>query len=158
MGEKREIIKEKLYNFICDKEYKPMRLKDIRFLLQGSNEDKKRVEQALEELFKEGKITVTPKGKYKKMDDNLLVGIYIGNKKGYGFVRVEGEKDDYFIPARDSLDAFNSDRVVIMPASYIEPGKRREAKVVEILERGTQVVVGTYDKQGSFGFVIPDNQ
>ncbi|MBQ8913950.1 MAG: ribonuclease R [Lachnospiraceae bacterium] len=158
MGEKREIIKEKLYNFICDEAYKPMRLKDIRFLLQVSNEDKKRVEVALEELVKEGKITVTPKGKYKKLDDNLLVGIYIGNKKGYGFVRVEGEKDDYFIPARDSLDAFNSDRVVIKPASYIEPGKRREAKVVEILERGMQVVVGTYDKQGSFGFVIPDNQ
>lgn len=158
MGEKREIIKEKLYNFICDKEYKPMRLKDIRFLLQGSNEDKKRVEQALEELVKEGKITVTPKGKYKKMDDNLLVGIYIGNKKGYGFVRVEGEKDDYFIPARDSLDAFNSDRVVIKPADYQMPGKRKEAKVMEILERGMQVVVGTYDKQGSFGFVIPDNQ
>lgn len=158
MGEKREIIKEKLYDFICDEAYKPMRLKDIRFLLQVSNEDKKRVELALDELVKEGKISVTPKGKYKKMDENLLVGIYIGNKKGYGFVRVEGEKDDYFIPARDSLDAFNSDRVVIMPASYIEPGKRREAKVVEILERGTQVVVGTYDKQGSFGFVIPDNQ
>ena len=158
MGEKREIIKEKLYNFICDEAYKPMRLKDIRFLLQVSNEDKKRVEVALEELVKEGKITVTPKGKYKKLDDNLLVGIYIGNKKGYGFVRVAGETDDYFIPARDSLDAFNSDRVVIKPASYIEPGKRREAKVVEILERGMQVVVGTYDKQGSFGFVIPDNQ
>ncbi len=32
MGEKRELIKEKLYAFICDKQYKPMRLKDIRFL------------------------------------------------------------------------------------------------------------------------------
>ena len=73
MGEKREIVKEKLFNFICDENYKPMRLKDIRFLLQVSNEDKKRVELALEELVAEGKITVTPKGKYKKMDDNLLV-------------------------------------------------------------------------------------
>ena len=158
MGEKREIIKEKLYNFICDKEYKPMRLKDIRFLLQVSNDDKKRVEQALEELVAEGKITVTPKGKYKKLDENLLVGIYIGNKKGYGFVRVEGDKEDYFIPARDTLDAFHSDRVVIKPTIQAEAGRRHEAKIVQILERGMQTVVGTYDKQGSFGFVIPDNQ
>ncbi len=158
MGEKREIVKEKLFNFICDENYKPMRLKDIRFLLQVSNEDKKRVELALEELVAEGKITVTPKGKYKKMDDNLLVGIYIGNKKGFGFVRVEGDKEDYFIPARDTMDAFHSDRVVIQPTGVSEAGKRHEAKIVQILERGMNVVVGTYDKQGAFGFVIPDNQ
>ena len=106
----------------------------------------------------EGKITVTPKGKYKKMDDNLLVGIYIGNKKGFGFVRVEGDKEDYFIPARDTMDAFHSDRVVIQPTGVSEAGKRHEAKIVQILERGMNVVVGTYDKQGAFGFVIPDNQ
>ena len=158
MGEKREIIKEKLYSFICDENYKPMRLKDIRFLLQVSDEDKKRVELALEELVAEGKITVTPKGKYKKLDENLLVGIYIGNKKGFGFVRVEGDKEDYFIPARDTLDAFHSDRVVIQPTGVSEAGKRHEAKIVQILERGMNVVVGTYDKQGAFGFVIPDNQ
>ena len=51
MGEKRELIKEKLYAFICDKQYKPMRLKDIRFLLQVSDSDKKRVEEALNELY-----------------------------------------------------------------------------------------------------------
>ncbi|MBR1815560.1 MAG: ribonuclease R [Lachnospiraceae bacterium] len=158
MGEKREIIKEKLYGFICDKDYKPMRLKDIRFLLQVSDEDKKRVELALNELISEGKIMVTPKGKYKKLNDDLLSGVFIGNKKGFGFVRVEGEKDDFFIPARDSMDAFHNDRVLIKPSNYVEAGKRREAKVVKILERGMTVVVGTYDKQGSFGFVIPDNQ
>lgn len=82
MGEKRERVKQKLYDFICDEQYKPMRLKDIRFLLQVKDADKKRVEEALNELVEEGKITVTPKGKYKKLDDKFLVGDYIGNKKG----------------------------------------------------------------------------
>ena len=61
MGEKRERVKQKLYDFICDEQYKPMRLKDIRFLLQVKDADKKRVEEALNELVEEGKITVTPK-------------------------------------------------------------------------------------------------
>lgn len=65
MGAKKDEIKEKLYSFICDKQYKPMKLKDIRFLLQVSDSDKKKVEEALNELVTEGKITVTPKGKYK---------------------------------------------------------------------------------------------
>lgn len=158
MGEKVNIIKEKIYNFICDDMYKPMRLKDIRFLLQVSDSDKKRVETALNELISEGKITVTPKGKYKKIDDNLKVGTFIGNKKGFGFVRVDGEKDDYFIPAKYSLDAFHNDRVVIKPDESAKAGRRCEAKIVQILERGMSVVVGTFEKQDGFGFVIPDNQ
>ena len=158
MGEKRELIKEKLYAFICDKQYKPMRLKDIRFLLQVSDSDKKRVEEALNELISEGKITLTPKGKYKKMDQNLLVGTYIGNKKGFGFVRVEGEKEDYFIPAKYTMDAFHNDRVVIKPEEFAMAGKRKEAKIVNILDRGMTVVVGTFERQDGFGFVLPDNQ
>ena len=53
MGEKRERVKQKLYDFICDEQYKPMRLKDIRFLLQVKDADKKRVEEALNELVEE---------------------------------------------------------------------------------------------------------
>lgn len=158
MGEKRERIKQKLYDFICDEQYKPMRLKDIRFLLQVGDADKKRVEEALGELVEEGKITVTPKGKYKKLEDKFLVGDFIGNKKGYGFVRVEGYKDDFFIPAKFSMGAFHGDRVMIAPDSYTKQGKSTEAKVVQILKRGLETIVGTYDKQESFGFVIPDNQ
>ena len=158
MGEKREIIKGKLYDFICDDMYKPMRLKDIRFLLQVSDSDKKKVEEALNELISEGKITITPKGKYKKLDNNLLVGTYIGNKKGFGFVRVEGQREDYFIPAKYSMDAFHNDRVVIKPVDTGFSGKRSEAQVVQILQRGMNVVVGTFEKQDGFGFVIPDNQ
>ena len=158
MGEKRELVKAKLYDFICDDMYKPMRLKDIRFLLQVSDSDKKRVEDALNELISEGKIILTPKGKYKKLDDNLLVGTYIGNKKGFGFVRVDGQKEDYFIPAKFSLDAFHNDRVVIKPEKTGYGGRRSEAQVVKVLSRGMSVVVGTYEKQDGFGFVIPDNQ
>ena len=158
MGEKRELVKEKLYNFICDDMYKPMRLKDIRFLLEVSDADKKRVEEALNELISEGKITITPKGKYKKLDDNLLVGTFIGNKKGFGFVKVDGEKDDYFVPAKFTMDAFHNDRVVIKKIDTGFGGKRSEAQVVSILQRGMSVVVGTYERQDSFGFVIPDNQ
>lgn len=158
MGEKTNLVKEKIYDFICDDMYKPMRLKDIRFLLQVSDSDKKRVETALNELINEGKITITPKGKYKKLDNNLKVGTFIGNKKGFGFVRVDGEKDDYFIPAKYSLDAFHNDRVVIKPEEAAKSGRRSEAKVVQVLERGLSVVVGTFEKQDGFGFVIPDNQ
>ncbi len=158
MGEKRDIIKAKLYDFICDDMYKPMKLKDIRFLLQVSDADKKRVEEALGELIAEGKVELTPKGKYKKIDSNLLVGSFIGNKKGFGFVRVEGQKDDYFVPAKYCFDAFHGDKVLIKPIKEAGSGRRSEAQIMKILERGMSTVVGTFEKQDHFGFVIADNQ
>ena len=158
MNDKKQEIKGKLYDFICDDIYKPMKLKDIRFLLQVSDSDKKKVEEALNELVSEGKITVSPKGKYKKMDKNLFAGTFIGNKKGFGFVRVDGEKEDYFIPAKYCMDAFHNDRVLIKPEETASGlGKRREAKIVQILDRGMTKIVGTFERQDGFGFVIPDN-
>lgn len=157
MGDKKTVIKQKLYDFICDDMYKPMRLKDIRFLLQVSDEDKKRVSEALDELVTEGRIMITPKGKYKKLDNNLLAGSFIGNKKGFGFVRVEGEPDDYFIPAKYTLDAFHGDKVLIKPDEHTRQGKRCEAAVVKVLERGMETIVGTFEHQDGFGFVVPDN-
>ena len=41
---------------------------------------------------------------------------------------------------------------------YTKQGKSTEAKVTQILKRGLTTIVGTYDKQQNFGFVIPDNQ
>ncbi|MBR3600387.1 MAG: ribonuclease R [Lachnospiraceae bacterium] len=158
MGSRKESIKAKLYDFICDDMYKPMKLKDIRFLLQVSDGDKKKVEEALGELITEGKIVLTPKGKYKKTDSNLLTGSFIGNKKGFGFVKVEGEKEDYFIPAKYCFDAFHGDKVLIKPLKDATSSRRSEAQIVKVLERGMTKIVGTFERQDHFGFVVPDNQ
>lgn len=39
-----------------------------------------------------------------------------------------------------------------------KPGKRREGTVIKILERGTTEVVGTFQREGDYGFVLCDNQ
>ena len=39
-----------------------------------------------------------------------------------------------------------------------KPGKRREGVVLEILERGSSEVVGTFQREGDYGFVVCDNQ
>ena len=158
MGEKRDIIKEKLYTLISSKDYKPMKLKELKYLLAAGEDDKRRIEEGLAELVTAGKIVQTPKGKYKLPDNKTRVGEFIGNKKGFGFVRVEGEPEDYFIPAKESLDAFHGDRVMIRVTGDSLPGKRKEAEVLQVLERRYTRVVGTYDKQEGFGFVIPDNR
>ncbi len=92
----------------------------------------------------------------RKENKYLLTGQFISNQHGYGFVHVEGYKEDFFIPAKYTMGAYHDDMVLIRPMSG-NTGKSTEAKVVKILERGIKQIVGTYQKNKSFGFVIPDN-
>lgn len=61
----------------------------------------------------------------------------------------------------DAGGALDGDTVeVIITKASDRDGKRREGKIVKIVERGLTTVVGLYQKKGnkSYGFVIPDNQ
>ncbi|MBP5282147.1 MAG: ribonuclease R, partial [Lachnospiraceae bacterium] len=89
----------------------------------------------------------------------LLLGTFIMSAKGFGFVEVEGCKEDYYIPAEQTADAFHMDQVLILPDGGPKRGQRRTAKVVEIKSHGITKVIGTFDLAHNmhFGFVIPDN-
>ena len=68
----------------------------------------------LSKLIKDLKIRYTNKGKYAKFDDkSQKIGIFAANKKGFGFVIIDGEDRDYFVSKENVLDAINGDEVVI---------------------------------------------
>ena len=84
-------------------------------------------------------------------------GIFIGHPKGFGFVEIEGQEEDIFIPEENTGTAVNQDKVRIIIKDEQREGKRREGIVVEVLERGMEQIVGTYQLNRDFGFVISDN-
>lgn len=149
--------KETIYNLVCDKHYVPMKIKEIAILLQVSKEDRPELEMVLEELQREGKIELSKRGKYKKAERALLVGTFIGNARGFGFVEIEGREEDVFIPESGMNGAIHHDTVEIeiLPGRH---GKRAEGSVIRILAHEFKEVVGTFEKCKNFGFVIPDNQ
>ena len=163
-GNMQKEIDEKRKKVICDlmedSLYMPMKEKELAVFLQVDVSDRPELSRILEELVSEGKLTRTPKGKYMKGNGKpreALIGTFISNAKGFGFVEIEGENEDFFIPADDTLNAFHKDTVEIRPTSgSAGAGKRREAKVVRIVEHGLKQVVGTFDKAKNFGFVRPD--
>ena len=93
--------------------------------------------------------------------EELLSGKFISHAKGFGFVVVEGYKEDFFIPEEYTAGAFQGDTVQILPFGGHpdkKTGKRQEAKVVRILSRGITQLVGTYEQsKNHYGFVCPDN-
>lgn len=81
------------------------------------------------------------------------VGIFQRTKKGFGFVAVEQLDCDVFIPAKKSLGAMNGDIVEIQYSLDRCDDKKCEGSVVNVVERNTSTVVGTYKDCGDFGFL-----
>ncbi len=153
LEEKKNLV----YEFMLDKEYKPIKFKEMVNILQVPKREKEDLREVLESLIADGKIVIDVKGKFRVANENLKTGTFIGTQRGFGFVRVEGEDEDIFVPENAMKGALHND-IVQVQILDIKSGKRREGKIVNIVERGTATVVGTFAKSRNFGFVIADNQ
>jgi len=151
--------KKRVEEFFNDKNYRPMKYKEIAHILQVPKEDRADFKKILAELQEECKIYVDNKGKYKLGGENLIVGTFVGNQKGFGFVVVEGEDEDIFIGADNVGGAVNKDIVSVrLLPLHEQTGRRKEGKVVSIIERGNDEIIGEYSKCKNFGFVIADDK
>ena len=148
--------KKMIYELICDELYVPMKIREMAILLSVPKEKRQELQEVLDALIAEGKIEVSKKGKYTKAEGNYITGTFTSHQRGYGFVTIEGEEEDIFIPAEDTGGAFHKDVVQITVSSAVT-GRRREGKVVKILSHGITQVVGTYENSKNFGFVVPDD-
>ena len=157
MDQTFEKRKKVIYDFICDDFYVPMKLKELAILLQVPKDQRNELKRVMDALEAEGKVHVSSKGKYSKGEAKHIVGTYTAHARGFGFVVVEGEAEDIFISEDDANGAFHNDQVEIV-IKATPAGKRREGKITKILSHGTTTLVGYFQKNKSFGFVIPDNQ
>ena len=158
--ERKQIIVDLMKNEF----YVPMKEKELAIMLQVAPEERANLKKALEELLAEDKIMISKRGKYSIFDAKTagaaterIIGTFISNQRGFGFVEVDGRNEDLFIPEDKVNGAYHLDTVEVVllrkPA-----GKRQEAEVIKVIERGTNTIVGTFQKNRTFGFVVPDNQ
>ena len=147
--------KQMIYDLVRTEFYVPMKEKELAIFLRVEPEDRPQLKQILNELLDERAVEITKRGKYKVPENKVLEGTFIANAKGFGFVEVEGQKEDYYVPEEKVNGAFHQDRVEfrLLPPSK---GRRTEVEIVGIVERGLKSIVGTFEKSNSFGFVIPD--
>lgn len=88
------------------------------------------------------------------MRSRTLVGRLHRTRFGYGFVRVEGEPEDVFIPPFAMADALHGDRVRV---GYLETREQGEAhEVLEVLERTPYGIVGTIEPRGRATLLFPE--
>jgi len=150
--------KKLLIDLMAHETYKPMKIKELATILQLDKNEKKVLDELLQDLIREGKVIRTKRGKYKLNDQpNYLVGKFTAHPKGFGFVEIEGREEDIFIPGKYVGTAFHQDLVGLTLLKESR-GERQEGQIIEILERGKETWVGLYEESQNFGFVVPDNK
>ena len=149
--------KEGLLALMEDPSYVPMKLKELSMLLNVPRERREELKEVLDALIADGKIVLSKRGKYGRPEKKILTGTFSGSSRGFGFVVLEGGQQDIYIPADQTGDAMHGDKVQIT-AEPARAGRRPEGTVIRVLERANETLVGYYQKNRHFGFVIPDNQ
>ena len=132
-------MEEKILGII-EKSNKALTYEEIMDKLE--EDEKNELGKILVSLQKNLKIRVTNKGKYEKFHDkHQKLGILISNPKGFGFVDVEGEDDDYYISKDNINGAINGDKVIINVINE----EKKEAVIKDITERNLKdLLVGEF--------------
>lgn len=151
--------KEKIANYIASENYIPMKPTEIAIMLSVPSNEMELFLDILKELINEGRAVETKKGKIMSPKSlNYYIGTFTSHARGFGFVTVEGEPNDIFIPADSVNGAMHKDKVMCRITKRADHGKRAEGEVLRIIERGMTQIVGTFERGKGFGFVVPDDK
>lgn len=152
-------VRMKIVDMMKEKDYKPMLKEELAIRFDMKREDMNAFFQILTDLEREGIIIKAKNERYGLVhSDYLITGKLEGHERGFGFVvPKEKTRGDVFIPAENMNGAMHGDSVIANIVKREEAGRREEGEIIRILERGNKTVVGTFEDNRNFGFVIPDN-
>ena len=149
-------MKERILEILSEEEraYSIEELEDI--LAIRSADELKDLLAVLRDLENSLKIYHTNKGNYMLFNNShLRVGQLIGNKKGFGFVDIEGD-EDVFIPPTCMNGAIHGDQVIVEITS--KKGLDLEGRIVKVLDRKLHQIVGEFYYKGGVGHIEPDDK
>ncbi|OUS26755.1 ribonuclease R [Gammaproteobacteria bacterium 45_16_T64] len=116
------------------------------------------VRRRLRAMERDGQLMSTRRGAYGILDKmDLITGTIIGHKDGFGFLKPDGGTKDLFLSARQMRLVFDGDRVVARESADGWKGKK-EAAIVEVLERKTLQIVGRFFKDKHASYASPENK
>ncbi|MCI8470212.1 MAG: ribonuclease R [Clostridia bacterium] len=155
---KKEEQELKILEFMKDKDYVPMKAKEIAMIMRVPKKEYGDFLEVLGNLELNFKIQKNRKSKYRLVEKTYYDGIYRKNQKGFGFVRIDNQEDEIYVAKENSLNALNGDRVLIEIIEEENKVKSAEAKVVKILKHEKDTIVGIFQNNKNFGFVVPDDR
>src|SRR5262249_55898824 len=132
---------------------KPVTVRELVRRLELGKDERHELKAVLRKLIGDGEV-VKIRGTRLGLPDrmNLVVGRLSCNPAGFGFVQPEHRKPgqpDVYVSATNMKEALHGDRVVVR-VEHKSP-KGPEGRIIRVLERGLERLVGRYEEDGRFG-------
>jgi ribonuclease R len=155
-------IREQILALLSRKDYRPLNRIEIAKKIGVSGGTRVALRRTLRDIERAGDIARIRKDRYVlPAEADLVTGKLSINPAGYGFLTSEKSgESDVFIPAENIGTAMHGDRVVARISPESPAGRikgRREGRVIRILERAHDTVVGTLQRSRNFYYVVPDD-
>src|SRR2546425_8857337 len=163
-------IREQVLSLVARKDYRPLNKIDIGRKLDLTASQRVALRKILRELERAGEIARIRKNRYVlPAEADLVTGKLSIHQAGYGFLVPEkAGEPDVFIAAENTGTAMNGDRVVARISRDVPPRRakvragqasqhRSEGRVIRILERARDTIVGTLQHSRNFYYVVPDD-
>ncbi len=149
----REFILETIRQFNA-----PMSKEEILSALHiKSEEQQEGMRRRLRAMENDGQLVFTKRKRYALPDKlDLLKGTVVGHRDGYGFLQIDGQKEDWFIPNNQMLRTMHGDFVLAQPNGTDRKG-RKEVRIVRVLESRKKQIVGRFFLEEGIGYVVPDD-
>jgi len=155
-------IQEQILALLGSANYRPLNKSELAKALGRKSGVRMGLSQVLRELERAGEIARIRKNRYVLPPvADLVTGALHIHQAGYGFLISEKSGEpDIFIAAENTGTAMHGDRVVARisrEAPYRRATGRREGRVIRILERAHDTIVGTLQHSRKFYYVVPDD-
>ncbi len=151
--------KESIMNLFRDGTFAGKTATEICKIINIPYREKKRLTDLLDDLCERGEIYQNDGGRYGTIEQlGLIKGTLNGNERGFAFLIPEDKtayENDFFIPHKNLCGALHGDTVLI---ERVYGRSDDEGKVVKILQRGYDKIVGTFRKDRRSGYLIPDEK
>ena len=137
----------------------PLAFDDLAEALELHGEDRhEALSRRLGAMARDGQVVRNRRGGYCVVNhEDLIHGRVIGHPDGFGFLQADEGGDDLYLSPREMRRLWHGDRIVARVAGVDRRG-RREAAVVEVLERAFENIVGRLHIEAGVSFVLPDNK
>ena len=150
-------LEKQILNFMKKKNYFPLTKEELAVALDINFANLKHFFNILDSLIKSKKISCNDY-KYSIYEKKkLLKGKIIFTPKGNAFFVSDDEIDDIFIPKNELNNANHCDDVEIEITKDKEINRKAEGRVVKVLNRNNNIIIGTFTENKNFGFVVPDD-
>ncbi|MFZ2089971.1 MAG: ribonuclease R [Desulfobaccales bacterium] len=136
---------------------RPLLLQEVQELLHIAPDQAAWVKEGLDRLMARGDLVLIKGKRYGLTDKmNLVAGSLSVHPDGFGFLTPESGGKDIYIKTADLKDAWHGDRVVARLEAT--RGKRREGRVIRIIERAAVEIIGLLGHAADTYFVEPEDE